>query len=110
MTINIAMVDIKVSKKGHDFNEREKKLFEVLLLNIGAAANMVTTKQGMMQTPMTLEGDELFSYQIAWQKSIPKEQYEEFLTTLKRRYETAFKMSDLEDITMEFLENSYLNK
>ncbi|WP_157037621.1 hypothetical protein [Ornithinibacillus californiensis] len=110
ITINIAMVDIKVSKQGHDFNEREQKILEVLMLNLAAHANAQVTGEGMAFHPKEKREDDIFSFQFAWQKSIEKQQYEELVAAIQSRYETAFKMSGLEDIHIDFLENSYLKK
>jgi hypothetical protein len=104
------MVDVTVSKEGHDVNEREKKIIEVLLLNLAAHANMLATKENMMFNPLERQDDELFHFQFAWQKSINKEQYNELVEILENRYRTALKMCDMEDVNIYFQENSYLIK
>ncbi|WP_339216805.1 hypothetical protein [Ornithinibacillus sp. FSL M8-0202] len=110
MTINIAIVDVTVSKPDHDFNEREQKIMEVLLLNLAAHANSYVTKENMAFTPIEKKKDTLFSFQFAWQKSILKEQYDEFVSSIQSRYETAFNMCDIENVEIQFLENAYLKK
>lgn len=110
MTINIAMVDVTVSKPDHDFNERERNILEVLLLNLAAHANSYATKGNMVFTPIEKKDDTIFSFQFAWQKSILKEQYDEFVSSVHRKYETAFNMCDIENIEIHFLENVYLKK
>ncbi|GAA0335928.1 hypothetical protein GCM10008967_27920 [Bacillus carboniphilus] len=102
------MVDIKVSKEKNDFKERELKLLEVLLLNLAAQANAQTIKEGMAMNPLERKENELYSYQFAWQKAITEHQYDEFMEAVSRRYNQAFKMSEISDVNIGFLENSYL--
>jgi hypothetical protein len=109
ISINIAMVDITVSKENHGFTAREQKIFEVLLLNLAAHANAMITKDGMAFLPLEKNAQDLFSYQFAWQKSLSQEQYQEFYESVKSRYETAFKMTEMDHMKISFLENAYLN-
>lgn len=102
------MVDIKVSKENNDFNEREQKILEVLLLNLAAQANAQTIKEGMAMNPLERKENELYSYQFAWQKAITEQQYEEFVDAVNKRYNSAFKMSEISDVNISFQENSYL--
>ncbi|WP_053351192.1 hypothetical protein [Ornithinibacillus contaminans] len=104
------MVDVTVSKENHDYNEREQKIFEVLMLNLASHANGQTVKIGMAMNPLKKSASDLFASQFAWQTSIENEVYEEFVEGVKRRYQVAFKMCDLEDVMIKFQENSYLVK
>ena len=104
------MVDVKVSKEGHDYNEREQKILEVLLLNLAAHANMLATKGNMMFNPLEKNDNDLFYVQFAWQESITENTYKEFAETMKNRYNTALTMSDIEHVRIHFQENSYLIK
>ena len=78
ITINIAMVDVKVTMDHHNLNEREIKIIEVLFLNLSAQTNARITQSGMALNPLEKkEKDDIFHYQFAWQSSILPEQYEE---------------------------------
>ena len=102
------MVDIKVSKENNDFNEREQKLLEVLLTNLAAFANSQATEENVALNPLDRNENELYGMQLAWQKSITDEQYEDLVEGIKRRYKQAFKMAEISDAHISFLENSYL--
>jgi hypothetical protein len=106
--INVAMVDVTVSKVGHDYNERELKMIEVLLLNLAAHANMLVTKGNMMFNPLEKNEEDLFRFQFAWQKSLSEEQYKEFIESVEKKYNTALMMSTIENVRIYFQENSYL--
>lgn len=108
--INVAMVDITVSKENHVLTERELKIVEVLLLNLAAHANMLVTKENMMFNPLEKQDKDLFSFQFAWQKSLTEESYIEFAETVEKRYQTALMMSEIEDVSIRLQENSYLIK
>jgi hypothetical protein len=108
ISIGISMVDIKVSKDNNDFNEREQKILEVLLVNLAAQANAQTIKENMVINPLDRKENELYSIQFAWQKAITEQQYGEFVEAVNRRYNTAFKMSEISDVNVSFHENSYL--
>lgn len=102
------MVDMTVTKENHDFSEREQKIFEVLLLNLAAHANAQTTKQNMAFNPLERKEKQLFHFQFAWQKSISEAKYKEFAEAIESRYDTAFKMCELEGIQTDMMVNSYL--
>ncbi|MEN2768600.1 hypothetical protein [Ornithinibacillus xuwenensis] len=102
------MVDVIVTKVNHDFNNREQKILEVLLLNLAAHANAQTTKQDMAINPIEAVAGQVFSKQFAWQKSISEGVYKDFIEALERRFQTAFNMADIENVTIHFQENAYL--
>src|SRR5690606_4652719 len=105
--INVAMVNVLVNSEGNDYNEREQKILEVLLLNLAAQANAQTTQKGMAMNPIDREKDELFHYQFTWQKSLSEEKYNEFAEAVKNRYDVAFQMCELENVHLSFNVNSY---
>ncbi|WP_157663787.1 hypothetical protein [Sutcliffiella horikoshii] len=107
--ISIAMVDVTVKMINHDLNEREVKILEVFLLNLAAQSNASTTKMGMALNPLEkLEHDMIIHYRFAWQSSISEELYGEFKEGLERRYSVAFKMCDLPEVQILFMENAYI--
>lgn len=101
------MVNITVSKKDHNLTEREQKFLEVLLLNLSAHANAYCIKEGMAINPIEKQDFQLFNYQFAWQHSISKELFDEFIEAIQTRFDTAFKMCGLEDIKVHLVENAY---
>lgn len=107
--MGISMIDIKVSKVGHDLNEREQKILEVLLLNIAAHANAQVTGANMMFTPLEKsQSDIIFSFQFAWQKAITEDQWPELKEGIEKRFSNALLMSDIKDTLITFEENTYL--
>lgn len=104
------MVNVSISKGNHDLTVRELKYLEVLWLNLAAQANAYTIKEGMALNPLEKQDLHLFNYQFAWQHSITRELYEKFIVAIQQRYNMAFKMCDLEDLSVNFLENAYLEK
>jgi hypothetical protein len=111
ITIKVATLDFKITVKNNDFTKRELDLIEVLILNIINPANAFVTGTDMFFNPLSKseDQDEVFNFQFAWQNSLEKEVYEEFVETIDRRVNTAFKMLEIENVTISSKENSFAN-
>lgn len=102
------MLDVKVTKMDHDFNEREISILEVLIMNLVATSNAFIVKEGVMLNPLEKSDGDIYYNQMSWQNSIPEEKAIELKETIEKRIVNAMKMCGIEAAVISFTENAYL--
>lgn len=105
----VSTIDIRISKNNYDFNERELKILEVLILNLSAHANAQVNGCLIALNPIEKLEKNIFSYQIAFQEPITYEKYEKLKEAINARVNCALKMCDIENYEITYIENSFEN-
>jgi regulator of sigma D len=79
-------------------------------LNLVNFANFYFNRIGTVYNPLEKEKDHIFNYRVAFETTITEEKYLELQTSITRRINGAFKMCNLSDYHIDFVENSFMSK
>lgn len=97
----IDVVSVEVRTPCNDFNDRERQILKVLLLQLCTTANARITAQPMAMNPVNdidNNVDTLFHVELCFVKSISPEQATSMMEIIERTIQTSMKMCGKDDI------------